>query len=79
VQYRESDLDFVSRLMEEEGIYYSFAHTAGGHRMVVGNRPGAHPKVPGPGPVTYKHIAGGEKQHYVTSSVKVCPTRWDSP
>ena len=71
VQYRETDLDFASRLMEEEGIYYFFAHTAGGHRMVVGNRPGAHPKVPGPGPVTYKHIAGGEKQHYIYEWEKV--------
>ena len=26
VQYRESDFDFASRLMEEEGIYYFFKH-----------------------------------------------------
>src|SRR5262249_28868732 len=35
VQYRETDFNFVSRLMEEEGIYYYFTHTAGGHQMVV--------------------------------------------
>ena len=28
VQYRESDFAFASRLMEEEGIYYFFTHTA---------------------------------------------------
>jgi type VI secretion system secreted protein VgrG len=33
VQYRESDFDFVSRLMEEEGIYYVFEHTDKGHRL----------------------------------------------
>ncbi|MCP5069584.1 MAG: type VI secretion system tip protein VgrG [bacterium] len=27
VQYRESDFDFISRLMEEEGIAYAFDHT----------------------------------------------------
>ena len=31
VQYRETDFDFVSRLMEEEGIYYYFEHQDGRH------------------------------------------------
>jgi type VI secretion system secreted protein VgrG len=35
VQYRESDLDFVSRLLEEEGIFYSFEHTEDGHTLVL--------------------------------------------
>lgn len=35
VQYRESDLDFVSRLMEEEGIYYYFEHSAEKHTLVL--------------------------------------------
>ena len=39
VQYRETDFDFASRLMEEEGIYYFFKHTAGGHQMVLANTP----------------------------------------
>jgi type VI secretion system secreted protein VgrG len=37
VQYRESDFDFASRLMEEEGIYYYFRHDADGHTLVLGN------------------------------------------
>ncbi|MEC8554695.1 MAG: type VI secretion system tip protein TssI/VgrG [Planctomycetota bacterium] len=32
-QYRESDFNFVSRLMEEEGIYYCFEHLANSHKM----------------------------------------------
>ncbi len=35
VQYRESNLDFVSRLLEEEGIYYYFKHTTSSHMMVL--------------------------------------------
>ena len=48
VQYRETDFDFASRLMEEEGIYYFFRHTADGHTMVVANTPQSHPDAPGP-------------------------------
>lgn len=42
VQYRESDFDFISRLMEEEGIFYFFEHTATGHKMVFGDSKVAH-------------------------------------
>src|SRR4051812_28228381 len=43
VQYRETDFAFASRLMEEEGIYYFFKHSAKGHTMVVANTPQSHP------------------------------------
>lgn len=42
VQYRESDFDFISRLMEEEGIYYFFEHTVKGHKMVLADGAAAH-------------------------------------
>jgi type VI secretion system secreted protein VgrG len=35
VQYRETDLNFVSRLMEQEGIFYYFRHEAGRHVLVL--------------------------------------------
>lgn len=35
VQYRESDLDFVSRLLEAEGIHYFFEHTSDRHLLVL--------------------------------------------
>ncbi|MFL6604969.1 MAG: type VI secretion system Vgr family protein [Steroidobacteraceae bacterium] len=35
VQYRETDFDFVSRLLEQEGIRYCFKHLDGSHLMVL--------------------------------------------
>ncbi len=34
-QYRETDLGFISRLMEEEGMFYFFRHSDGGHTLVL--------------------------------------------
>lgn len=42
VQYRESDWDFLSRLMEEEGIYYYFEHSETAHKLIVANTPQSH-------------------------------------
>ena len=39
VQYRETDFNFVSRLMENEGIYYYFSHENGKHTMVLCDGP----------------------------------------
>jgi type VI secretion system secreted protein VgrG len=47
VQYRESDFNFVSRLMEQEGIYYFFKSSAGRHTMVLADSYGAHAPAPG--------------------------------
>ncbi|QDV86128.1 type VI secretion system Vgr family protein [Stieleria sp.] len=35
VQYRETDFNFLSRLMEQEGIFYYFKHSEGAHQMVI--------------------------------------------
>ena len=59
VQYRETDFNFVSRLMEEEGIYYFFKHTADGHQMVLANTPQSHPDMPEMNKLIYEEIAGG--------------------
>jgi type VI secretion system secreted protein VgrG len=47
VQYRETDFNFVCRLLEEEGIYFYFIHSDGAHKMVLADGYGAHAPVDG--------------------------------
>jgi len=42
VQYRETDFNFISRLMEQEGIYYYFEHENGKHSLVMADSHSAH-------------------------------------
>ncbi len=60
VQYRESDFDFASRLMEEEGIFYFFKHTEDGHKMVITDASQSHVAVPGD-PIEYEELHGGAR------------------
>jgi type VI secretion system secreted protein VgrG len=53
VQYNETDFDFISRLMEQEGIYYFFTHEKGKHVLVLADAIGAHEKYPGFGEIVY--------------------------
>ena len=46
VQYGESDLHFITRLCEEEGIYFYFEHKADSHCLCFCDREGG-PKIPG--------------------------------
>jgi type VI secretion system secreted protein VgrG len=62
VQYRESDFDFASRLMEEEGIYYYFKHSESAHKMVVANAAQSHVAVPGASPIKYEEIKGAGRE-----------------
>jgi type VI secretion system secreted protein VgrG len=46
VQYRETDFNFVSRLMEEEGICYYFEHQDGKHMLVLADDSAAYKPCP---------------------------------
>jgi type VI secretion system secreted protein VgrG len=41
VQYRETHLDFISRLLEEEGLFYFFEHSGDRHVLVVADYNGS--------------------------------------
>ena len=59
VQYRETDFAFVSRLMEQYGIYYFFEHKDGQHTMVLADSKNSHKKIPDLGTVKYNPATDG--------------------
>jgi type VI secretion system secreted protein VgrG len=86
VQYRESDFDFVSRLLEEEGIFYFFEHEESKHTLVLGDSSTAFSAVqgasalgskvpfrpPGEAVVELEHISDWQVLHEVqTGSVAI--------
>ncbi len=59
VQYRENYFNFISRLMEQEGIYYFFQHTGETHTMVLADSLGAHAATADFEKVPYRPQSGG--------------------
>ena len=56
VQYNETDFDFLSRLFEQEGIYYYFEHQDGAHTLMLADYISSH-----------KPVAGYEEIRYVSA------------
>jgi type VI secretion system secreted protein VgrG len=66
VQYRESDLDFVQRLMESEGIAYYFTHEDGKHTLILSDDGDGHDMAAGCDEVPYfpkDDLARRERDH----------------
>lgn len=59
VQYRETDLDFVLRLMEQYGIYYYFKHSDGDHKLVLCDSRSAHDQVSAAAEPSFQGDASG--------------------
>jgi type VI secretion system secreted protein VgrG len=62
VQYRETDFNFVSRLLEEEGIFYFFEHEDGVHTLILANDSSAHKPCPNQPQARYEGASGGAAQ-----------------
>jgi len=60
VQYQESDWDFASRLMEEEGIAYFFEHTQDDHVLVLANEGSAYAEIAGGAKIPFRQASGQE-------------------
>src|SRR5262249_9531637 len=56
VQYRETDFNFVSGLMEQEGVYYYFEHEEDKHTAVFADSPAAHQPFPKYEKVTFSAL-----------------------
>ncbi|MDX2023564.1 MAG: type VI secretion system tip protein TssI/VgrG [Deltaproteobacteria bacterium] len=67
-QYRESAFAFVSRLMEQEGIYYYFKHSDGRHELVLADSPSSHEPAPGFEEIPFyppsEHSDRREEEHF---------------
>jgi type VI secretion system secreted protein VgrG len=60
VQYRESEFDFISRLLEEEGIFYFFKHEKDKHTLIMGDGSSAHFPIPGESKVMFHEPRPGQ-------------------
>ena len=59
VQYRETDFNFVSRLLEDEGIFYFFEHEKGKHTLLLADTPEDHKPCPNQEKAVYQITTGG--------------------
>ncbi|UVL81909.1 type VI secretion system tip protein VgrG [Pseudomonas sp. B21-028] len=62
VQYGETDLAFVSRLLEEDGIFWFFTHEAGKHTLVLADSNDAFAPIPNGPTVNYLGQGMGERE-----------------
>src|ERR1700675_331982 len=60
VQYRETDFNFVSRLMEQYGIFYFFEHQQNKHTLVLADSSSVFQSCPGESKVRYDLVAAGD-------------------
>jgi len=65
VQYAESDWAFISRLLEEEGIFYFFAHEEGDHALLLGDKPAAHLPIGGDAKIPFRETAVGATTDHI--------------
>ncbi|QDU63018.1 Phage-related baseplate assembly protein [Planctomycetes bacterium Pan216] len=62
VQYGETDFAFISRLMEEEGIFYYFTHEADRHLLHIADSSPTNPSVPFDKRVRFDANRGGVRE-----------------
>ena len=66
VQYRETDFNIISRLMEQEGIYYYFRHEEGKHTLLITDSLSSHEPYPAYDTLRYRPVAGDSDREFIT-------------
>ncbi|MFO6016347.1 type VI secretion system tip protein TssI/VgrG, partial [Pseudomonas aeruginosa] len=72
VQYGETDFAFVSRLLEEEGIFWFFIHEVGKHTLVLADSNDAFPPIPNGPKVPYLDQEIGVRELHGIRSAQYC-------
>ncbi len=67
VQYAESDFNFVTRLLEEEGIYYFFTYSKDKHALILADDVHAHRTANGNEAIEYRTGPGTRLDEYLTN------------
>jgi type VI secretion system secreted protein VgrG len=72
MQYGETDFAFVSRLLEEDGIFWFFTHEDGKHTLVLGDSNDAFPQIPNGPKVPYLGQGIGVRELHGVRSGQLC-------
>ncbi len=79
VQYNESDLAYISRMLEEYGLYYYFRFQEGRHTMVIADPSVIAKDMPGQASIAYNVEGGATKSDTIKSwgaQRQVVPTKY---
>jgi type VI secretion system secreted protein VgrG len=82
VQYHETDLNFVSRIMEHEGIYYYFEHKSGSHTLVLCDGMASHTSLVPRSAVKYFAVTASaiaDEEHFFAWRVHQQRLRFQAP
>lgn len=72
VQYAETDFAFISRLLEEEGIFWFFTHEPGKHALVLADSNDAFVQIPNGPKVPYVGQQIGIREMHGIRSAQLC-------
>lgn len=77
-QYQESDLNFVLRMLEQEGLFFTFEHSKEGHRMIISDDSSMLPQLERQPLIRYHSASVTETADSITawsSARRMQPTR----